>query len=138
MKNTKNVILSILLSILWIIAFYSITLIGLIVIGFPVNFLVNLPIIQTVIGFILWWTEAYLSDLIYAVCICLAIAALKFLANKIIKNENIRTLSFRIGGLTISAFNVVFFIINLISGSPAFVNLIFVGAGLALAFINPD
>lgn len=133
MKNTKEIILSILLSLVWIVVLYLIALLALLIIVPIITFIFELPVISTVLGFLLKWSDSYLPEIVYGASAILAIGAIKSLADKIIKNENIHNLSLKISGIAVIALNVIFFIVNIINGAPVTANIMFAISGFYLA-----
>ena len=138
MNKAKDIILSILLSIVWLAGFYLITFLALLIIVPIFVFILELPVMSTIVNLLFSWADAYISDFVYGLSAFLAIAAIRRLAEKIIKNENIHSLSLKISGLSVVTLNAIFLIVNIIVGNPVIANVIFAISGFYLAFAEID
>ena len=131
-KQRPNVFLSIIFSLLAVVAFYIVATISIILFSVLIHLISIIPILKFLTNVFLANSGGFLMDIIYGVCAYLAVAIVGFISEKIIKKEPTRNLSLMITGIILVIMNVLFLIINLILGHSVIANIIFGIAGFIL------
>ena len=129
MKNAKNITLSILLSIVWIIIFYILFWIIFTILALVFGFLASVPFLKTILQISLFTGSTTLDAVVYGMSGLVSFLILAA-ASSLIKNENIQDTSFLLFGIEIIILNVIFLIINLVTGNSGWANGEFILIGI--------
>ncbi|MBO5047415.1 MAG: hypothetical protein J6D19_03285 [Clostridia bacterium] len=139
-KEHTNKLTSVLASLLWsILGLLGIYLVyGIAVLAFSLVLVIlsYIPIVSILVEWLFRVRED--TPVMFAMCFGTAIAciALTEIAKRIIKNEKTRKRSLMLTGIFLTALNVMFLIINLISRTAILANILLAIAGIVLFYKN--
>lgn len=136
MNKFKTISVSIVLSVLGLIAFYAISFIVAMVFAFLFSIIAAIPVLGTLVD----WLFSIRGDTPDMLAILLAAIisylVLMFLFKFLCKSLSTHRIAAILLGVYLIALNAVFLLINLVGDSSIYTNIIFIIAGLVMCFRN--
>ena len=136
MKKITSLILAILFSLLWLIAFYLMFAVSALLFSLIFTLLINTPIINTLID--LWFHVRGDSPdmLMQLISPAIAYYTVGAISDKLVKNEEARRLSLLCTGVCLIVLNIISLVINLLSNASLFANIVVTITGVIFVIKN--